>query len=477
MDQNGAGMEVQDGRIPPGPQEQYHAGDDLLDWMGRQFGSFGDIYKASIYGTSVYVIRDVEFAHHVLVENWQNYAKGQAIRRVALLLGNGLMVSKGDLWKRQRRMIQPTFNHESIQHSTKLITAVNTELLRKWQLAAERHEGVNVTRDVSSMALEVVLRFIFGDDYEVVGPQFDLLSQESGRNIEFARSFRALGKVILQVVDRRRKNSVTSPDALGMLMQARDPQSGQAMPDGQLIDEILTMIVAGHETTASTLNWAWYLISQHPEVEQRLTNELNTLAPCSAFRDLSSFLYARQIIDETMRLYPAGWVVFRKALGKDRLGDYFVPPGTEIYVPPYFIQRHPDLWEEPDRFNPDRFRPENSSQRRRLATIPFSAGPRNCIGEHFARTEMQIHLMTIARHLRLRYVASRPIELDAGVNLRSKYDFVMYPEAKLVGASQAAWSRDECNSEVDSSVCVHHLSTKTRGMDANTNDRDRTRNS
>ena len=139
-----------------------------------------------------------------------------------------------------------------------------------------------------------------------------------------------------------------------------------------------------------------------------------------------------------MRLYPAGWLLTRKALRNDRLGEYFVPAGTEIYVPPYFIQRHPDLWEEPDRFNPDRFRPDNSKRRHRLATIPFSAGPRNCIGEHFARMEMQLHLMTIARSLRLRYIPSRPVELEADVNLRSRYDFIMYPEAKIIGTSEAA---------------------------------------
>jgi cytochrome P450 len=431
-------MEVKERCIPPGPDEQYKVSDDLLDWMGRQFSAFGDIYKGSVYGTSMYGIRDVELAHRVLVENWQNYVKGQAIRRVALLLGNGLMVSKGDLWKRQRRMIQPTFNHESLGRSTKLITAVNTELLRKWQLAASKNESVNVTRDVSNMALEVVLRFILGDDYEVVGSHFDLLSQEPARNMEFARSFRALGKIILQVIDRRRKNGMNSTDALGMLMVARDPKGGQSMPDSQLVDEVLTMIVAGHETTASTLNWAWYLISQHPEVEQRLSEELNTLPASSEFMDLPRFLYSRQIIDETMRLYPAGWVVTRKALGDDQLGEYFVPAGTEIYVAPYFIQRHPNLWEEPDRFNPDRFRPEDSKRRHRLATIPFSSGPRNCIGEHFARVEMQIHLMTIARCLRLRYIPTKPIELDAGVNLRSKYDFIMYPEAKIAGTSATA---------------------------------------
>jgi cytochrome P450 len=435
---NGSDMETEHGRIPPGPQEEYRVSEDLLDWMSRQFGIFGDIFKASMYGSNVYAIRKIEFAHHVMVENWQNYVKGQVIKRVALLLGNGLMVSKADVWKRQRRMIQPTFNHDSIERWAEMIAAVNTKLLGKWELAAQRNESVNVTRDVSSTALEVVLRFIFGDDYEHVGSRFDLLSQERARNMEFAMSFRALGKTILQVIERRREETATSTDALVMLMQARDPVSGRFMQNGQLVDEILTMIVAGHETTASTLNWAWYLISQHPEVENKLSNELNTLSNCSESVDLPRFLYTRQVIDETMRLYPAGWLLTRKALHNDQLGEYFVPAGTEIYVPPYFIQRHPDLWEEPDRFNPDRFRPDNAKQRHRLATIPFSLGPRNCVGEHFARMEMQLHLMTIARSLRLRYIPSMPVELAADVNLRSKYDFIMYPEAKTMGTSEAA---------------------------------------
>jgi cytochrome P450 len=256
--------------------------------------------------------------------------------------------------------------------------------------------------------------------------------------MEFAMSFRALGKTILQAIEQRRKETATPTDALGMLMQARDPESGRSMENGQLIDEILTMIVAGHETTASTLNWAWYLIAHHPEVEDRVSNELNTLTTCPESVDLPRFLYTRQVIDETMRLYPAGWLLTRKALRNDQLGEYFVPAGTEIYVSPYFIQRNPDLWEEPDRFNPERFHPDNAKRRHRLATVPFSAGPRNCVGEHFARMEMQLHLMTIARSLRLRYVSSRAVELEAEVNLRSRYDFIMYPEVKTIGSSEAA---------------------------------------
>ena len=219
-----------------------------------------------------------------------------------------------------------------------------------------------------------------------------------------------------------------------MLMEARDRESGQVMPDRQLVNEIMTLIVAGHETTASTLNWTWYLLSQHPEVEEKLSKSsvIYSGARFLSLDDLPRFTYTSQVIDEMLRLYPAGWLLTRRALKDDQLGDYFVPAGTEIYISPYFIQRHPDLWEDPDRFNPDRFDPDHSQDRHPLAMLPFSAGPRNCIGEFFARIEMQIHLMTIAKQLRLRFVERRQPELDVGVNLRSKHDFIMNPELKAL---------------------------------------------
>lgn len=429
---------IREQRIPRGPEQKFRVGEDLLDWMGRHFKVFGDIYSASIYGTSVYVTRDVEFAYRTLVENWQNYVKGQNIARVGLLLGKGLMVSKGDLWKRQRRMIQPAFTQDSVSKATQLISSVNQRLLKKWQTAATRNEGVNVTRDLSNMALEVMLRFIFGDDYDQVQRHFDLLSTEPARNMQFATSFRALGKVVHEILAERRKRAAGSNDILRLLVEARDDK-GCAMSEAQIIDEVLTLIVAGHETTASTLNWCWYLISQHPEVEQKLWGELESSHESSnslPFENLARFTYVRQILDETMRLYPAGWMVSRKALHDDQLGAYHVPKGTEIYIAIYFMQRHAALWEDPDRFNPDRFAPERAKQRNRLATIPFSAGPRNCIGALFARTEMQIHLMIIAKNLRLRFTQSSPIELDPGINLRCKSDFIMYPEEKKPRSSE-----------------------------------------
>ena len=420
-------------RIPPGPAEKYCVTQELSSWMGDQFERFGDIYKASIYGIGVYVVRDPRYAQHVLRDNWQNYSKGQAIKRVALLLGNGLMVSEGEFWKTQRRMVQPAFHRKTIGALTEVIRTSNVALLRRWEQAAHKKVSVNVTRDVSFVALEVVLISLFGVDYERIAPHFNILTEESARNLEFARAFRSLGKIVLQLVAQRRKDELASNDILGMLMEARDQKTSQTMPDRQLVNEIKTLIVAGHETTASTLNWTWYLLSQHPEVEEKLSSELNNLlgSQIPGPDDLPKFAYTRQVIDEALRLYPAGWLLTRRALRNDHLGDYFVPAGTEIYISPYFIHRHPNLWEDPDRFNPDRFGPDHSHDRHPLAMLPFSEGPRTCIAELFARVEMQIHLMTIAKQLRLRFVEKSPPELDLGVNLRSKHDFMMKPELRV----------------------------------------------
>jgi cytochrome P450 len=424
-------MTTTHGRIPPGPGEKYSTTQELLSWMGDQFERFGDTYKASVYGVSIYATRDPQHAKHVLRDNCRNYVKGQEIKRVALLLGNGLMVSEGELWKTQRRMIQPAFHRTAIEALSKVATACNVALLMKWEQAARTKVSINVTRDVSGMVLEVILISIFGADFEQVAQHFNILSEESARNLEFAQAFRSLEKIIFRLAAQRRKENIAASDILGMLMQARDLKSGRAMSDRQLVNEIKTLIVAGHETTTSTLSWTWYLLSQHPEVEGKLSSELsNLLSDFPKLDDLPKFLYTRHIVDETLRLYPAGWLLTRRAIKDDQLGDYFVPAGTEIYVSPYFIQRHPDLWNEPDRFNPDRFGPDYSQDRHPLAMLPFSAGPRNCIGEAFARLEMQIHLMTIARRLRLRLGKTNPPELDAGVNLRSKHDFIMKPELK-----------------------------------------------
>lgn len=419
------------GPVPPGPAENYDPSRELLGWLMQNLMEFGSVYKAFMFGTHVYVVSEPRYVDHVLRENWQNYRKGLDNKRVAMLLGSGLMVSEGELWKKQRRMIQPAFYPEVVTGLWNMLVDTSNVLLARWTALARENQTINVTREVSNWVLEVVLRSLFGEDFEGVAPEFSILSSESARNLEFAQVFRPLRKVVLDLVSQRRQIGKTGNDFLGMLMEARDRTTGEAMPDRQLVSEIITLIVAGHETTASTLSWFWYLLSEHPETEARLAAELAQPLP-RGLADLAAFPYTRQVIEETMRLYPPGWLLTRRALKDDRMGEYIVPAGTEVYIAPYLIQRNPSLWENPHVFDPDRFAPERMSNRQTLATLPFSAGPRKCIGELLARTEMHIHIMTIAPHLRLRWVSGDPADIEAGVNLRCRQDFFFTPELKSV---------------------------------------------
>ncbi len=309
--------------------------------------------------------------------------------------------------------------------------SANSKLLEKWETAAQQKATVNVTSDVSLMVLEVTLRALFGSDYSVAAPYFNILHDNPARNLGFAQMFTDLRQFVAGLVKGRRREARDGTDILGMLMEARD-QRGRPMQDGQLVNEILTLIVAGHETTASTLNLLWYLVSKNPEVERLLTAEIKSLVWESfpEIENLTKYKYTRLVIDEALRLYPPGWLLTRRAQKDDTLGEYFVPAGTEIYISPYIIQRHPELWADPDSFKPDRFYTTDVREKRSAALLPFSVGPRNCIGELFARTEMQVHLIMVANRVRLRCLNEELPEFEAGVNLRAKHDFLMLPELK-----------------------------------------------
>jgi cytochrome P450 len=415
--------------IPPGPAEPFSPKQDLLSWIQRNFERYGDIYKASVYGSNVYVINAPQYVEHVLLKNWENYPRaGSAIKRIALSLGSGLMSSNGPLWVRQRRMIQPAFTREAVGALYGTFLKCNRELRDKWKQAAREGTSVNVTQDLSDTVLEVMLLVIFGDDYAKVASRFQIVGEEF-RNIQFAQTCSALLKIIMEIATERRKQGRDATDFLGIMMRALD-RDRRPMPDIQIAREALTLVIAGHETTASVLNWIWYLLSRNPEVEAKMIREVRGLLGNSepAFEKLGEFSYTKRVIEEALRIYPPGWLMTRRAVNADQLGAYLVPGGTEIYVSPYLLQRHPRLWQEPDRFDPDRPHPDDSQDQARLAMCPFGAGPRNCIGEFFARVEMQLHLLLIARELRLRYEDPRPAEAVAGVNLLSRWHFIMQPQ-------------------------------------------------
>ena len=426
---------------PPEAALQFDIGstDDSLERMVELFALHGDTYRVYVPARQsyTYVIHHPDDVKRVLVSNHRNYTKGVGLDRVKILLGKGLMTSEGELWTRQRYMMQPFFHRRVITQFAQVIGTANSELLARWEALARRGEPVNLTDEMSSLTLEIVLRAIFGRDLERMsqelgGNPFDVVTKEQSRDLQFAFKFRSLAKLVAGLIERRRREPQEHFDYVAMLMGARDKDSGQPMSERQLIDEILTLVVAGHETTASGLNWTWYLLSQHPDAEARLHAELDTIAdePAPSLPDMERLAYTQQVINEALRLYPPGWLLSRRTVQSDVLSGYEIPAGTNVLLPLYLLHRHPRYWKEPDTFLPERFAPDHDAERPRFAYMPFAAGPRHCIGETFALYEMLMHLHRIARHFRLVHVPDQPLELEAQINLRTRHPLHMRLERR-----------------------------------------------
>jgi enediyne biosynthesis protein E7 len=426
---------------PPEADVQFDVGatEDSLQRMTDLVARFGDIYRVYAPGRKAYtwVINHPDDVKRVLVGNHRNYTKGTGLDRVKILLGNGLMTSEGDLWRRQRYMMQPLFHRRVVTEFNQLIDAANARFIEKWADQAARGESVNLTEDMSELTLEIVLGSIFGKDLAVLtqqpgGNPFAVVTKETARDLKFAYQFRLLGKQVAALMAKRRAEPAEHFDYLSMLMNVRDKESGDPMSERALIDEVMTLVVAGHETTASGLNWAWYLLAKHPEVDARMHAEIEATPELTApgLGAMEALQYTQNVINEALRLYPPGWLLSRRSLEADVLSGYEIPAGTDVLLSPYLLHRHPQYWKDPDAFRPERFDAEHESERPRFAYIPFAAGPRHCIGESLALYEMLMHLYKVARHYRLTLASDEPIELEAQINLRTRKPLVMRLERR-----------------------------------------------
>ncbi len=428
-------------RLPPLADMQFDIGgaDDAIHRMTELFARFGDVYRfySPARRAEMWVINHPDDVKRVLVSNHKNYTKGAGLDRVKILLGNGIMTSEGELWKRQRYMMQPSFQRRVITGFNELIDAANERFIAKWEAEAARGSLINVTDDMSELTLEIVLLSIFGTDLdrlarEMGGNPFDIVTKEPARDLKFAYRFRQLAKLVGALATRRRQEQSEHFDFLQMLIDARDKETGAPMSERELIDEAMTLIVAGHETTASGLNWTWYLLSQNPQAEQLLHAEIDAAAAKTApgLAEMEQLGYTKNVVDEALRLYPPGWLLSRRTIGPDTLAGFEVPAGTDVLLCPYLLHRHPRYWKEPDAFRPERFDAAHESERPRFAYMPFAAGPRHCIGETLALYEMYVHLYKVARRYRLRYVPDKPLELEAQINLRTKHPLMMKLERR-----------------------------------------------
>jgi cytochrome P450 len=260
---------------------------------------------------------------------------------------------------------------------------------------------------------------------------FDIVTKETARDLKFAYRFRQLAKLVGALARRRREEKSEHFDFLQMLMDARDKETGNAMTERELVDEAMTLIVAGHETTASGLNWCWYLLSQNSQAEKQLHAEIDACSFAEpSLSEMETLTYTKNVVDEALRLYPPGWLLSRRPIAPDVLSGHEIKAGTDVLFSPYLLHRHPRYWKEPDTFRPERFDAAHESERPRFAYMPFAAGPRHCIGETLALYEMYMHLYKVARRYRLTYVPDRPLELEAHINLRTKYPLMMKLERR-----------------------------------------------
>jgi len=421
---------------PPGPAESFDLNmtEESFEKIEALIAEYGDICRISspTRKNDSYLINHPDYIKQVLLRNHQNYNKGVGFDRVKMLLGNGIIVSDGPFWRRQRRMMQPSFNVKVTGQLSKQIQRCNLDLLAQWQKQAEAEEVINISEVSSELALQIVLRALFSDDLDIMvekhgGNPFSILTEDPARDMKLVLKFRELGKLLLELIQQRRDEKPERYDFLAMFMDSRDKETGEAMTDRELLDELMTMIIAGHETSAITLNWVWYFIAQHPDVEEKVHAEVDKAdyKDIPEFDDLNQLGYVKQVVEESLRYYPPVWLYTRKAIDDDMLGDYFIPAGSDIFITPYFLHRHPEFWPDGEQYDPQRFTEEAVKQQHKQAYIPFSAGPRRCIGDFFATVEMQMHIGLMARHFRLEDVTEQPLELAPEINMRNKHPIMM----------------------------------------------------
>jgi cytochrome P450 len=411
---------------------------DALGFLRRAAGR-GDVVRLRL-GPDVYLLNHPDHVQRVLQDNQGNYRKNFFYQRTRPLVGDGLLISEGATWRRHRRLIQPAFHREQLAGFTGLMARETSDMLDRWAQPAASGEPVDISAEMMRLTLAIVGRALFGADLlgaaddagraltvglHITARRFWTLLYippwiPSPMNLRFNRARRVLDRVVNGIIAGHREGEARQ-DLLGMLMAARDADTGQGLTDAELRDELMTMVLAGHETSANALAWAFYLLGQSPEEDGRLHQEAaQTLGGRSAtLEDLPRLPLAMRVQQEALRLYPPVWSFGREAIGPDVIGRHEIPAGAALTLVPWLLHRDPRFWKEPDRFDPDRFLPEPSAGRPRFAYFPFGGGPRMCIGYAFAGMEIQVALAMVAARYRLEPVASQ-VEPEAGVTLRPR---------------------------------------------------------
>ncbi len=440
-------------KTPPGPTPRlrdalsfllFGAPDDLVNIYMDAAREFGDAVKFGVRPMIVYFFSHPDYVKHILQDHNTNYGKHPVFNaQMKDLVGNGLLTSEGDVWRRRRRLLQPAFHRQRIAAFVTVMAEATAALLDRWhQQYMHTGQAFDVYSEMRRVTIAIVSRVFFGTDVssfsddlgQIITTGTEYLSHRSrhpfafplkvptARNRRTVAAIRQLDAIVYRIIAQHRRDNTDNGDLLSMLLAARDEDTGEGLTDQQLRDEVTTFLTAGYDTTAITLSWAWALLSTHPQVRRTLQQEvaevLNGQAP--TLEDIPKLKYTRMVVDETLRLYPAAWAIVRMAISDDEVGGYHVPAKTTVIVSPYVTHRHPQFWQNPEGFDPERFSTERNAERPRYAYFPFSGGPRQCIGNEFSLLESTVILAMVTQRYDVNLAPGSQVLMDSSFALRPR---------------------------------------------------------
>ncbi len=407
---------------------------------------YGDIARFRMGPYTVQLISDSDLVKQILQDRAARYPKGRMYEVLEPVLGKGLLTNEGESWRQQRKLAQPAFHRQRLIGFSQTMVRETQKMMEGWSEAARTGTSFDVAQEMMRLTLSIVgltlfSRDVSGNSDEVGGAVSRTIHIANARLLSrfpkwydwptpvrarFNRDKATLDRVVFEMIEARRKDPTDHGDLLSMFMATHDEETGATMTDQQLRDEIMTIFLAGHETTANTLAWTWALLSQHPDVARKLRAELTQVLQGRApsFEDVPKLKYAERVIQESMRLYPPAWIIAREASEDDELGGFEIPKGSFLVISPYVLHRNPKYWKNPEGFDPDRFDPEKNpdiATRAKYAYMPFSGGPRICIGNAFAMMEAVLILATVAQRFDLNLVPGAKIVPEPLITLRPQF--------------------------------------------------------
>lgn len=414
---------------------------DPIGFFELMESKFGKSARFGLRQVTFHLITQPEDIKRVLQENNQNYHKGVFYKELGRILGKGLLNSEGEFWKKQRKLIQPSFHKQRISEFVEIMAQETRKTSENWKKVS----SLDISKEMMRLTFAIVGRTLFRTEVESYAARIEhslkialeLVTKRITRifpfpfswptpeNLKLKRALKDMHSVVDELIAERKKNP--SNDLISMLLEVRDEETGETMSEAQVRDEAITLLLAGHETTANALSWGFYLLSKHPEICEKVREEANRVLgdKSPTLEDVQKLTYTRKVLDEVLRLYPPAWVIERTAMGPDQIGGYDVETGTNISICIFNIHRNPDFWENPDKFDPDRFDEERSADRPKYAYLPFGGGPRICIGNIFALTEATLILAMLVKNYKFETVSDHPVVMEPLVTLRPKYGILL----------------------------------------------------